>query len=280
MGTELHDLKAPEGHRKKRKRLGRGPGSGTGKTSGRGVKGQHARRQIKASFEGGQLPIHRRVPKRGFTKPNKLHYAVVNLGLIEKFIAAGKLDAKAEEDLAEFYDAWHHQSIAAWDAWMPEVGHAAARIERLISAPAGTVAIQPNVSAAMACVASCFEFAAPRNRVVYEALMFPSVSYVWQAEARRTWRLGDGQMLLAGAEVQRPLATVVIGGLVTSTLVTLLVLPAVYRLLVGERAELPSSLRAHASVIVAPPNVMSGKNFVIGSDSASLPCSASGWAVK
>jgi kynureninase len=55
----------------------------------------------------------------------------------------------------------------------------------LISAPAGTVAIQPNVSAAMACVASCFEFAAPRNRVVYESLMFPSVSYVWKAEERR-----------------------------------------------------------------------------------------------
>lgn len=97
----------------------------------------------------------------------------------------GCVPAKAEEDLAEFYDLWQTQSITAWDAWVPEVGHAAARIERLISAPAGTVAIQPNVSAAMACVASCFEFAAPRNRVVYEALMFPSVSYVWKAEERR-----------------------------------------------------------------------------------------------
>lgn len=97
----------------------------------------------------------------------------------------GCVPAKAEEDLAEFYDLWQTQSITAWDAWMPEVGHAAARIERLISAPAGTVAIQPNVSAAMACVASCFEFAPPRNRVVYEALMFPSVSYVWKAEERR-----------------------------------------------------------------------------------------------
>ena len=97
----------------------------------------------------------------------------------------GCVPAKAEEDLAEFYDLWQTKSITAWDAWVPEVGHAAARIERLISAPAGTVAIQPNVSAAMACVASCFEFAAPRNRVVYEALMFPSVSYVWKAEERR-----------------------------------------------------------------------------------------------
>jgi kynureninase len=97
----------------------------------------------------------------------------------------GCVPAKAEEDLAEFYDLWQTKSITAWDAWVPEVAHAAARIERLISAPAGTVAIQPNVSAAMACVASCFEFAAPRNRVVYESLMFPSVSYVWKAEERR-----------------------------------------------------------------------------------------------
>jgi large subunit ribosomal protein L15 len=87
MGTELHDLKAPEGHRKKRKRLGRGPGSGTGKTSGRGVKGQHARRQIKASFEGGQLPIHRRVPKRGFTNPHRIEVHGVNVGVLEAFDA-------------------------------------------------------------------------------------------------------------------------------------------------------------------------------------------------
>jgi large subunit ribosomal protein L15 len=85
MGSELHELKAPAGHRKKRKRLGRGPGSGTGKTSGRGVKGQHARRQIRVAFEGGQLPIHRRVPKRGFTNPHRVEVHGVNVGLLAVF---------------------------------------------------------------------------------------------------------------------------------------------------------------------------------------------------
>jgi len=97
----------------------------------------------------------------------------------------GCVPAKAEEDLAEFYDLWATRSITAWDEWIPEIGKAAARLERLISAPAGTVAMQTNVSAAMACVASCFEFTAERNRVVYESLMFPTVSYVWKAEERR-----------------------------------------------------------------------------------------------
>lgn len=85
MGSELYELKAPVGHRKKRKRLGRGPGSGTGKTSGRGVKGQHARRQISAAFEGGQLPIHRRVPKRGFTNIHRVEVHGVNVGLLADF---------------------------------------------------------------------------------------------------------------------------------------------------------------------------------------------------
>ncbi len=97
----------------------------------------------------------------------------------------GCVPARAEEDLAAFYDLWRDRSIGAWDEWMPELGRAGARIERLISAPAGTVVPQPSVSTAMACVASCFDFAPPRNRVVYEALMFPSVSYVWKAEERR-----------------------------------------------------------------------------------------------
>jgi large subunit ribosomal protein L15 len=85
MGSELYELKAPAGHRKKRKRLGRGPGSGTGKTSGRGVKGQHARRQMRVGFEGGQLPIHRRVPKRGFTNIHRIEVTGINVGLLAEF---------------------------------------------------------------------------------------------------------------------------------------------------------------------------------------------------
>ena len=94
---KLHELADNEGAAKKKKRVARGPGSGKGKTAGRGIKGQKSRSGVAlGGYEGGQMPLYRRLPKRGFTKPNKLHYAVVNLGLIEKFIAAGKLDAKAE----------------------------------------------------------------------------------------------------------------------------------------------------------------------------------------
>lgn len=83
MGSELNELRPPAGHRKKKKRLGRGPGSGLGKTSGRGVKGQTARRQISPAFEGGQLPIHRRVPKRGFTNLNRVEVTGVNVGRLD-----------------------------------------------------------------------------------------------------------------------------------------------------------------------------------------------------
>lgn len=94
---KLHELADNEGAAKKKKRVARGPGSGKGKTAGRGIKGQSSRSGVAlGGYEGGQMPLYRRLPKRGFNKPNKLHYAVVNLGLIEKFIAAGKLDAKAE----------------------------------------------------------------------------------------------------------------------------------------------------------------------------------------
>ena len=83
MGTELHTLKPPAGARKSKKRLGRGPGSGTGKTSGRGVKGQRARNNNRIGFEGGQNPIHRRVPKRGFTNIHRVEAFGINVGRLE-----------------------------------------------------------------------------------------------------------------------------------------------------------------------------------------------------
>jgi large subunit ribosomal protein L15 len=92
--NELHDN---PGATKKRMRVARGPGSGKGKTGGRGIKGQKSRSGVAiGGYEGGQMPLYRRLPKRGFTKPNQKHYAVVNLGLIQKFVDAGKLDGKAE----------------------------------------------------------------------------------------------------------------------------------------------------------------------------------------
>jgi len=82
----LSGLKPPAGQRKTRKRIGRGMGSGHGKTATRGSKGQHAGTGFsqKRGFEGGQMPLHRRLPKRGFTNIFKKHYAVVNLGRLEK----------------------------------------------------------------------------------------------------------------------------------------------------------------------------------------------------
>ncbi len=93
---KLHELRDNEGATKPRKRIGRGPGSGTGKTGGRGIKGQKSRSGVAIKgFEGGQMPLYQRLPKRGFNKPNRKKFAVVNLGLIQKFIDEGKLDAKA-----------------------------------------------------------------------------------------------------------------------------------------------------------------------------------------
>ncbi len=98
---KLNQIADNEGARQSRVRLGQGVGSGTGKTGGRGVKGQKARRGVAVNgFEGGQMPIYMRLPKRGFTKPNQKKFAWVNLGRIESAIAEGKLDPKATIDAA------------------------------------------------------------------------------------------------------------------------------------------------------------------------------------
>jgi large subunit ribosomal protein L15 len=92
---KLHELSDNDGATKKRKRVARGPGSGTGKTAGRGIKGQKSRSGVAINgYEGGQMPLYQRLPKRGFNKPNRKAFAVVNLGLIQKFIDAKKIDAK------------------------------------------------------------------------------------------------------------------------------------------------------------------------------------------
>jgi large subunit ribosomal protein L15 len=89
----LNELRDNPGSRLKSKRLGRGIGSGKGKTSGKGVKGQKAREGVALNgFEGGQLPIYRRLPKRGFTNVNRKDYAPLNIGVLEAAIASGKLD--------------------------------------------------------------------------------------------------------------------------------------------------------------------------------------------
>jgi large subunit ribosomal protein L15 len=91
---KLNDLRDNEGARKERIRVGRGIGSGKGKTGGRGVKGQTSRTGVAINgFEGGQMPIYRRLPKRGFTNIFRLDYSEVNLDRLQQAVDAGKLDA-------------------------------------------------------------------------------------------------------------------------------------------------------------------------------------------
>jgi large subunit ribosomal protein L15 len=94
---ELSNLKPKKGARHAKKRVGRGPGSGHGKTAGRGEKGQKSRSGFsrKLGFEGGQMPLHRRLPKRGFTNIFKKEYAVVNLSDLERFDNGATVDEAA-----------------------------------------------------------------------------------------------------------------------------------------------------------------------------------------
>src|SRR3954471_17846950 len=91
---KLNEIKDNEGSRKGRMRVGRGIGSGKGKTAGRGQKGQKSREGVSINgFEGGQMPLHMRIPKRGFNNPFAKDYAEVNLGAIQKAVDSGKLTA-------------------------------------------------------------------------------------------------------------------------------------------------------------------------------------------
>jgi large subunit ribosomal protein L15 len=93
----LNDIRDNAGARKGRMRVGRGIGSGKGKTSARGQKGQKSRSGVAIKgFEGGQMPLHMRLPKRGFNNPFGKDYAEVNIGMVQKFIDAKKLDAKSD----------------------------------------------------------------------------------------------------------------------------------------------------------------------------------------
>ena len=97
---KLSELSDRPGARKVRRRIGRGIGSGKGKTGGRGGKGQTARAGVAIKgFEGGQMPLHRRLPKRGFTNIFRKEYNEVNLGRVQQAIDAGKLDSAATIDV-------------------------------------------------------------------------------------------------------------------------------------------------------------------------------------
>jgi large subunit ribosomal protein L15 len=99
MGTQLHTLKPPAGARKSRKRLGRGPGSGLGETAGKGSKGTKKRNTVAPGFEGGQLPIHRRVPKRGFVNIHRVEVHGVNVGRLDNLDAGTVVTPELLHDL-------------------------------------------------------------------------------------------------------------------------------------------------------------------------------------
>ena len=103
---KLNEIRENDGATRDRKRVGRGIGSGRGKTSGAGHKGQKARSGVAIKgFEGGQMPIHRRLPKRGFTNIFRKNYVEVNLGRIQSAVDAGKLDSKKPVDAAMLVEA-------------------------------------------------------------------------------------------------------------------------------------------------------------------------------
>ncbi len=114
---KLNDIRDNPGARKARIRVGRGIGSGKGKTGGRGQKGQKSRSGVSIKgFEGGQMPLHMRLPKRGFNNPFAKDYAEVNLGQVQKLIDAKKLDAKKVID----HEALTPTSLATWSQVLPD----------------------------------------------------------------------------------------------------------------------------------------------------------------
>ena len=99
MGYKLNEISDIPGANSRRKRVGRGPGSGRGKTAGRGMNGQKSRSGVALNgFEGGQMPLYQRLPKRGFNNPGRKRRSAANLGSIQAFIDAGKIDPSSVVD--------------------------------------------------------------------------------------------------------------------------------------------------------------------------------------
>lgn len=153
---KLNELRDNAGARPKSKRLGRGIGSGKGKTSGKGVKGQKAREGVALNgFEGGQLPIYRRLPKRGFRNISRKVYAPLNLDLLEHAVKAGVLDGS--QTITE-------ETLFATGV----VSHAKVSGVRLLGRGAVTRALTVSVSGASASAVAAIEAAGGRVEIIGE----------------------------------------------------------------------------------------------------------------
>jgi len=130
----LNDLRDNVGARKKRLRVGRGIGSGKGKTAGRGVKGQTSRTGVAIKgFEGGQMPLHRRLPKRGFKNIFRVEHSEVNLGLVQKAIDAGRLDVSKPVDAEAMKAAGLTGKLAAGGVRLLGRGELTAKVEFVVA---------------------------------------------------------------------------------------------------------------------------------------------------
>ncbi len=151
---KLNELSDNKGARKNRTRVGRGIGSGKGKTGGRGVKGQKSRSGVSGirAYEGGQMPLYMRLPKRGFNVPNASKYVEVNIGRLQAAIDAGKLDAKKKINEAALveagimrraYDGVRLLGTGALKAKVDiEVAHASAGARAAVEKAGGAVTIK------------------------------------------------------------------------------------------------------------------------------------------
>jgi large subunit ribosomal protein L15 len=152
MSSSLHDLRRPKASWHRKKRVGRGQGSGLGKTAGRGGKGQKARtgNMRFEGFEGGQSPLQRRLPKFGFLAPNRKHFAVVNVGDLNRFDAGSTVDEAALRKMGLVKGRWDGVKLLGEGSLgrqiSVQVHRVSAKAKELVEKAGGSVELVPLVA--------------------------------------------------------------------------------------------------------------------------------------
>jgi large subunit ribosomal protein L15 len=152
MSSSLHDLRRPKASWHRKKRVGRGQGSGLGKTAGRGGKGQKARtgNMRFEGFEGGQSPLQRRLPKFGFLAPNRKHFAVVNVGDLDRFDAGSTVDEAALRKMGLVKGRWDGVKLLGEGSLgrqiSVQVHRVSAKAKELVEKAGGSVELVPLVA--------------------------------------------------------------------------------------------------------------------------------------